>query len=58
MTEKNYTVEEVAEMFRVTSWTVREWLKDPQHPLKGHKPASRWLVKESELKKYLESKHG
>jgi len=56
--EKNHTVEEVAEMFRVTPYTVRIWLKDSTHPLQGHKPGGRWLVKESALKTYLEAQHG
>lgn len=58
MTEKNYTVSEVADICRVTEFTVREWLKDPNHPLEGHKPGGRWLVKESALTKYLESTNG
>lgn len=58
MTEKLYTVNEVAGMLRVTAWTVRQWLNNEEHPLVGIQPASKWLVKESDLKKYLESKHG
>jgi excisionase family DNA binding protein len=58
MNEKNFTVEEVAEICRVTPYTIREWLKDPSHELTGIKPAGRWLVPESNLKTYLESIHG
>lgn len=58
MNEKNFTVDEVAEICRVTPWTVREWLKDKSHPLNGIKPAARWLVPESNLKNYLETLHG
>lgn len=57
-TEKNYTVEEVAEICRVSPWTVREWLKDEKHPLVGIKPAMRWLIPESNLKAYLETTNG
>lgn len=58
--EKNYTVEEVAEVCRVAEFTVRQWLKDPEHPLKGIKPRprARWLIPESNLKAYLESTNG
>ena len=60
MEEKNYTAEEVAEICRVSPWTVREWLKDDKHPLVGFKPhvRSRWLIPESNLKKYLETTNG
>lgn len=58
MTEKNYTVDEVAAICRVTKWTVREWLKDPSHPLVGIKPGTIWLIPEPNLKQYLEAKHG
>lgn len=58
MNEKNYTVDEVADICRVTPYTVREWLKDPNHVLVGHKPGSKWLVTETALKTYLESTNG
>ena len=58
--EKNYTVPEVAAIVRRTEWTVREWLKDPSHPLKGFKPkdSRQWLVPETNLKNYLEASNG
>lgn len=58
MTEKNYTTEEVAEICRVTKWTVRQWLSDPDHPLKGIKPGAFWLIPEANLKAYLETTNG
>ena len=60
MIEKNYTVPEVAAIVRRTEWTVREWLKDPNHPLVGFKPqgSRTWLVTEVNLKTYLEASNG
>lgn len=58
MNEKNYTVDEVAEICRVTPYTVRVWLKDPNHPLVGQKLGLKWLVTETALKTYLESTNG
>ncbi len=56
MTEKLYTTDEVAEVCRVTIETVREWLKDGK--LVGTKPGRAYLIKESDLKTYLEARHG
>ena len=60
MTDKNYTVPEVAEICRVTPWTIRQWLNDAKHPLKGIKPegSSKWLIPATNLREYLETKHG
>ena len=51
-----YTVEEVAEMLRVTEATIREWLKDSS--LKGTKIGRRWYVSGSELESRLRGYSG
>jgi excisionase family DNA binding protein len=51
-----YTVQEVAAICRVTIWTVREWIKAGK--LVGEKRGRAYLIKESDLKTYLEAKHG
>jgi excisionase family DNA binding protein len=63
MIERNYTVSEVAKILGVTPYTVRTYLREGK--LEGFKNTDsgrsnndRWRVKESILKKYLESKHG
>jgi excisionase family DNA binding protein len=54
--EKIYTVDEVAAIEDVTIWTVREWIKAGQ--LIATKRGRAYQIKESDLKTYLESKHG
>lgn len=56
MTDKFYTTDEVADICRVTKWTVREWLKAGK--LKGIKRGRSYLVSEASLKEYLEDQHG
>jgi excisionase family DNA binding protein len=51
-----YTVSEVAEIVRVTEWTVREWLKSGT--LKGSKPGRGWRVTEEDLHTFLNERHG
>lgn len=53
---KYYTTDEVAEICRVTIWTVREWIKEGK--LKGIKRGRSYLITEEDLKAYLEEKHG
>lgn len=55
-TPKYYKVEEVAEILRVTAWTVREYLK--AGILKGSKPGGQWRISEDSLTEFLEAKHG
>lgn len=55
--EKLYTTKEVAEIFQVTEYTVRTWLKDGT--LTGIKTKTdRWRIKESDLKKFATSRWG
>lgn len=55
--EKNYTVQEVADICRVTPETVRLWLR--RGFLEGTRGNHRsWLIPESKLQKYLEEHYG
>lgn len=56
MVTKMYSATEVATILGVTKATVREWLKTEK--LKGVKPTGQWRVSETELKRFLEEKHG
>lgn len=56
VTEKLYTVEEVADIVKVTEWTVREWLKAGS--LVGFKVKRAWRIKESDFKTFLNERHG
>ena len=53
---KYYTSEEVANICRVTVWTVREWIKADK--IKGIKRGRSYLIAESDLRDFLETKHG
>ncbi|MBA7491698.1 hypothetical protein ES702_02246 [subsurface metagenome] len=51
--EKNYyNVYELVEILKVSSFTIREYLKAGK--LKGRKIAKQWLVSEKELNEFLE----
>lgn len=51
--EKNYyNVDELVEILKVSSFTIREYLKAGK--LKGRKIAKRWLISEKELDEFLE----
>ena len=54
--EKFYTVEEVAQIVRVTEWTVREWLKAGS--LNGSKLGRAWRISQAVLKTFLNERHG
>lgn len=56
MIEVFYTTDEVARICRVTVWTVREWIKD--NKMSATKRGRAYLISETDLKKYLEEKHG
>ena len=51
--DKLYTPEEVAEVLRVKTRTVMEWLR--QGKLKGVKLGKLWRIKESELSAFISS---
>jgi len=51
--EKNYyNVGELVEILKVSSFTIREYLKAGK--LKGRKIAKQWLISEEELNEFLE----
>jgi len=51
--EKNYyNVDELVEILKVSSFTIREYLKAGK--LKGRKIARMWLITEEELKNFME----
>lgn len=51
--ERNYyNVYELVEILKVSSFTIREYLKAGK--LRGRKIAKQWLVSEEELKDFLE----
>ncbi len=53
MTEKFYTVQEVATILRKSEDTVKKWLRSGQ--LEGSRPGGReWLVTEEALRKIVE----
>lgn len=54
--EKLYTPSEVAELFQVTQYTIREWLKDGT--LTGVKIGSRWRIPQSSIEKLSTVKFG
>jgi len=57
MTKKFYTAEEVAAIFLVTTWTIREWCK--QGKFKGAtKPGRGWRIPEEAVREVAESRHG
>lgn len=56
ITTKYYTADEVADICRVTVWTVREWIKAEK--LIATKQGRAYLITEEDLKTFLEGKHG
>lgn len=48
--ERQYTVREIAEMFRRTPATVREWLRDGR--MSGTHVNGQWLVSESAIQEF------
>lgn len=53
---KFYDSDELATMFGVSKWTIREWFK--AGTLKGFKLGKQWRMAEEDLKAFLEEKHG
>lgn len=56
MPEKYYTPDEVAEILKVTPWTVREWCKAGK--LKASKPGRSWRIEEQDLLDFTRARHG
>jgi excisionase family DNA binding protein len=56
MVEQLYTPGQVAELFQVTPYTIREWLKDGT--LRGIKPGGRWRIPESAIEELATTKFG
>jgi excisionase family DNA binding protein len=56
MTGKLYTVTEVAEVFQVSEYTVREWCKNGT--LDAVKPGKSWRVPESEVTRLAHERYG
>jgi excisionase family DNA binding protein len=57
MSEKLLTALEVAGIFLVTEWTVREWCKQGKFP-NATKPGRAWRIPEADVKALLEVQHG
>jgi excisionase family DNA binding protein len=51
-----YTVHEVAQLFRVSIFTVRRWVKDPGHPLRAITIGQRHLFFADEVRQLVEAK--
>jgi predicted site-specific integrase-resolvase len=59
MKEELLTVKEVAAMFAVTSYTVREWLKSDKVSLTGRKGRNgQWRVPRPEADRFAEELYG
>ena len=57
--ERLYTVPEVAEKLRVSTWTVLNWLRAGQ--LKGFRAGGTkagWRIRESDLQRYVAEREG
>lgn len=52
--EKLYTADEAAAYLKVTLRTIRQWLKDGS--LKGSKVGKAWLIRESDIQAFIESR--
>lgn len=51
-----YTAPEVAQLFRVSTWTVRRWVRDPDHPLRAVQVGQRFLFFRTEVQQLLDAK--
>ena len=51
-----YTAPEVAGLFRVSTWTIRRWVRDPDHPLRAVQVGNRLLFFRDEVKQLLDAK--
>lgn len=56
ITERFMSVSQVADMFQVTPYTIREWIKDEK--LDAVKLGSRWRIKYSSVCKLANIKYG
>lgn len=51
-----YTLPEAAAVFRVSKWTVRRWVHDPNHPLRAIRVGQRLLVPTADVRRLLDAK--
>lgn len=52
-------VKDVATMFGVTPYTIREWLKDPKVSLNGMKlTGGQWRIRENEAHRFAQEGYG
>jgi len=51
-----YTLPEAAAVFRVSKWTIRRWVHDPDHPLRGMRVGQRLLVPCDDVRKVIDQK--
>jgi excisionase family DNA binding protein len=51
-----YTAPEVAQLFRVSTWTVRRWVRDPAHPLRAVQVGQRFLFFRDDVRQILDAK--
>ena len=51
---KVYDTDELAELMKVTSRTIREWIKDPSIGLRGSKIGTKYYFTEEDIRAFLE----
>ena len=51
-----YTLPEAAAVFRTTPWTIRRWIHDPDHPLRGIQVGRRLLVPHDDVRQIIDQK--
>lgn len=56
LSQRLYSTLEVAKMFGVTEYTVRDWIKEKK--FRATKLGKRWRIPESELVKFANEKYG
>ena len=52
--EKHYSTEEVSEILGISTYTIREYIRNGS--LKGFKIGREWRISESDLQEFLDSK--
>lgn len=52
------TVEQIAEFFQVSPYTVRTWLKGDEPLMTAMKIGTRWRVRQSEVHRFANEKYG
>ena len=48
------TPNEIAEILKVKTVTVRSWLNNDEHPLNGAKMGKLWRIEKGDLEKYIQ----